>query len=159
MNKKTAQEQLTALQVEIDKLKVIINTPEVKTGRVLSMGDLELNAKYWVVYTAITRTTMDNDSFDKARIETGSAFHDKETAERYLTYLKLEQELRIAQAADSGAGLGGKRYTIALYEDGSLFNEVVHSSYAKISFNRQAARSSFRMTHTDEQLKLLIRGV
>ena len=163
MNKKTAQEQMTALQVEMDKLKAIIDKPEVKAGRVLSLDDLELKAEYWftggVADRGASRTSMDNDVFDKASISTGSAFHDKESAWQYVEYLKLEQELRVAQAADGGVRLTGKRFTTILYDNDVLINEVAHSQYAKISFNSQTARASFRTTHTDEQLILLIRGV
>ena len=158
MNKQTAQEQMTALQVEMDKLKAIINPPEVKTGRVLSLDDLELNAEYWFVCTGVNLTSMRNDSFDKASIENGIAFHDKESAEQYREYLKLKQELRVAQAADGGVRLARKRFTTILY-DNVLINEVTSSQYAKISFNTRKARTDFMNSHTDEQLKLLIRGV
>ena len=161
MNKQTAQEQMTALQAEMDKLKAIIDTPEVKTGRVLNGEDLELKAEYWFVYAEVRRTIMDNDVFDKARIENGMAFHDRGTAEKYLEYLKLEQELRIAQAADGCVRLGGKRFTTILCDNDPLFNfnEVAHSLYAKISFKTEDARDRFFAVHTREQLILLIRGV
>ena len=161
MNKQTAQEQMTVMQIEMDKLKAIINTPEVKTGRVLNGEDLELKAEYWFVYAEVRRTIMDNDVFDKARIENGMAFHDRGTAEKYLEYLKLEQELRIAQAADGCVRLGGKRFTTILCDNDSLFNfnEVAHSLYAKISFKTEDARDRFFAVHTREQLILLIRGV
>jgi hypothetical protein len=39
MNKQTAQEQIAVMQIEMDKLKAIIDKPEVKTGRVMSVCD------------------------------------------------------------------------------------------------------------------------
>ena len=155
MNKQTAQEQMAVMQIEMDKLKAIIDKPEVKTGRVLSVGDLELNAKYWFVYTGVSRTSMDNNVFDRARIETGSAFHDKESAEKYLEYLKLEQELWIAQAADDGAGT----HVILLTTRGVLKTERSPEYIEKISFKTKDARDRFFAVHTREQLILLIRGV
>tara|TARA_R110000764_G_scaffold230443_1_gene321687 strand:+ start:271 stop:972 length:702 start_codon:yes stop_codon:yes gene_type:complete len=159
MNKQTAQEQMAVMQIEMDKLKAVIDKPEVKTGRVLNEVDLELRAEYWFVYAGVNRASMDNDAFDKTRIENGIAFHDKETAALYLEYLKLEQELRRAQAADGVSGLKCMRYTIALHDEDILINQVGSSHYAKISFNTEAARNAFRTAHTDEQLILLIRGV
>jgi hypothetical protein len=155
MNKKTAQEQMKAMQIEMDKLKAIINTPEVKTGRVLSAGDLELNAEYWFVYTGVSRTSMDNNDFDKARIKNGKAFHDKETARKYFEYLKLEQELRIAQAADGGEGT----HAILLTKGDALQTEPSSNYIEKISFKTEEARDRFFAVHTREQLILLIRGV
>jgi hypothetical protein len=155
MNKKTAQEQLSAMQVEMDKLKVIINTLEVKTGRVMRVEDLEMGVNYWSVADRTSTSFYMRDKIDIRRIETGSAFYDKETAEKHLEYLKLEQELRIAQAADGGAGINA----ILLTKSGSLKNDPSTCYHEKISFKTHTARNAFRTAHTDEQLKLLIRGV
>ena len=155
MNKQTAQEQMTVLQAEMDKLKSIIDKPEAKTGRVLSVDDLELNKDYWFVGSSVCRrATMDKYEMDRVRIEMGNAFHDKETAEQYSEYLNLEQELRITQAADGGAG--GELVIV-------IQDNMVVKSYSvyfhKVSFNSTHARKDFRTAHTDEQLTLLIRGV
>ena len=159
MNKKTAQEQLTALQVEMDKLKVIINTPEVKTGRVLSTEGLEIGYEYFHASRNVVRYLFSGDTLDRGLIDMGNAFHDKETAESYLTYLKLEQELRRAQAADGGE-CSTTRYNVILNNrDGELQTSCNATYHEKISFNTQEARDKFRATHTDGQLKLLIRGV
>jgi hypothetical protein len=156
MNKQTAQEQMAVMQVEMDKLKAIINKPEVKTGRVMSGGDLKYMAPYWVTTYNIFSSTFFGDKSDLSRIDAGMAFHDKESAEKYLEYLKLEQELRRAQAADGSAG---GDYAIVFVRDKGV--RVTYSVlYAeKISFNTGLARDKFKNTHTDEQLTLLIRGV
>ena len=155
MNKKTAQEQLSAMQVEMDKLKAIINTPEVKTGRVLSVEDLKMGVNYWSVADRTSTSFYMRDKIDIRRIETGSAFYDKETAEKHLEYLKLEQELRIAQAAD---GKGEGKSVICFRYGGVVCDDHIVSHH-KISFNNRNTRNKFRATHTDEQLTLLIRGV
>jgi hypothetical protein len=137
MNKQTAQEQMAVMQIEMDKLKAIINKPEAKTGRVLCVDDF----------------------YDKTRIEVGLAFHDEQSAERHLEYLKLEQELRRAQIAD-GEAIGYERYNVILNEkEGKLHTPKALVFHEKISFNTVEARDRFRNTHTDEQLTLLIRGV
>ena len=159
MNKQTAQEQMAVMQIEMDKLKAIIDKPEVKTGRVMSADDLERGDLYWCVYGDTQLRTFTECPVDFRRIDAGLVFHDDTSAERHLEYLKLEQELRIAQAADGGARLTGTRFTTKLYDKDILINEVAHSQHAKISFNTQKARTDFRDSHTDEQLILLIRGV
>jgi hypothetical protein len=153
MNKQTAQEQMAVMQIEMDKLKAIIDKPEAKTGRVLGLDCLKRNAEYWYVWNSVERSSMDGDEIDKSRIQAGNAFHDRETAKRHLEYLKLEQELRRAQVADGGAG----KEVIAIYH-----YRVKNSTsflFHKVSFNTQEARDKFRKAHTDEQLTLLIRGV
>jgi hypothetical protein len=160
MNKQTAQEQMAVMQIEMDKLKAIIDKqeakPEVKTGRVISKADLEYGAYYWFLRVEVANTRMDNDTVDKKRIDMGNAFHDKESAEKYLEYLKLEQELRRAQIA--GGGAGGE-YCVLLGKTGKINPGMSCAYYEKISFNTEFARDVFRNTHTDEQLTLLIRGV
>jgi hypothetical protein len=154
MNKQTAQEQMAVMQIEMDKLKAIINKPEVKTGRVLVGGDLNCNDRYYLCIGSVAVLSFSNDSLDRRFIEAGVAFHDKETAEKYLEYLKLEQELRRAQITDGGAG-GDK---VIVIQDNRVVNS--HSVYFhKVAFNTPHARNAFRTAHTDEQLTLLIRGV
>jgi hypothetical protein len=155
MNKKTAQEQLSAMQVEMDKLKAIINTPEVKTGRVMSADDLERGDLYWCVYGDTQLRTFTECAVDFRRIDAGLVFHDDTSAEKYLEYLKLEQELRIAQAAD---GKGEGKSVICFRYGGVVCDDRIVSHH-KISFNNRNTRNKFRATHTDEQLTLLIRGV
>jgi hypothetical protein len=156
MNKQTAQEQIAVMQIEMDKLKAIIDKPEAKTGRVLCMDDLERNARYWYVWNSVKSSRMDYDGTDNSRIDAGMAFHDKETAERHLQYLKLEQELRRAQIADGGVR---GEYCLILLNDGSFHQMDMSHYWEKISFNTHSARKAFRAAHTDEQLTLLIRGV
>jgi hypothetical protein len=154
MNKQTAQEQIAVMQIEMDKLKAIIDKPEAKTGRVLSKDDLDCGAYYWFLRAEVCNTIMDNDMVDKKRIDMGSAFHDKETAERHLEYLKLEQELRRAQAADGGEGK-----SVITIRYGNIINDDHIVNHTKISFKTCTARDRFRNTHTEDQLTLLIRGV
>jgi hypothetical protein len=159
MNKQTAQEQMAVMQIEMDKLKAIIDKPEAKTGRVLCMDDLERNARYWYVWNSVKSSRMDYDGTDNSRIDAGNAFHDEQSAERHLEYLKLEQELRRAQIAD-GEATGDERYDVILNcKDGKLHSPKALVFHEKISFNTVEARDRFRSTHTDEQLTLLIRGV
>jgi hypothetical protein len=159
MNKQTAQEQIAVMQIEMDKLKAIINKPEAKTGRVMSGGDLKYGAQYFYTIGSVNTNTFRNDSIDRGIITVGAAFHDKETAGKYLEYLKLEQELRRAQIAD-GEATGYERYNVILNcKDGKLHSPKALVFHEKISFNTQEARDAFKKAHTDEQLTLLIRGV
>jgi hypothetical protein len=159
MNKQTAQEQMAVMQIEMDKLKAIIDKPEAKTGRVLSTMDLKMGINYWYVSAYTNTSIYMQDKIDISQIRTGAAFHDEETAEKYLEYLKLEQELRRAQAADGGEWMGGKYNVILNNRNGKL--QTSHSTvyHEKVAFNTQKARNAFRAAHTDEQLTLLIRGV
>jgi hypothetical protein len=159
MNKQTAQEQMAVMQIEMDKLKAIIDKPEAKpeakTGRVMSAADLKQMAHYWVATYNIFSSTFFGDKSDLTRIDVGMAFHDKESAETYLEYLKLEQELRRAQAADGGVG----EYKIVLEGVGHITSTNKSVYVHRLSFNTELARDKFKNTHTDEQLTLLIRGV
>jgi hypothetical protein len=161
MNKQTAQEQMAVMQIEMDKLKAIIDKPEVKTGvktgRVMSADDLKRGVIYFIAFDSvggIDSSYFGDDGIDAVRIDAGMAFHDEETAERHLEYLKLEQALRRAQIADGGAG----KYKIVFDSSGVLMNSST-DFFHKISFNTHSARKAFRTAHTDEQLTLLIRGV
>jgi hypothetical protein len=158
MNKQTAQEQIAVMQIEMDKLKAIIDKqeakPEAKTGRVMGLDDIEDGDTYWLLRADIISTRMDSDTVDKARIDMGNAFHDRETAEKYLEYLKLEQELRRAQIADGGAG---DDLVIVIQDNRVVISHSVY--FHKVSFRTVEARNNFRTAHTDEQLTLLIRGV
>jgi hypothetical protein len=158
MNKQTAQEQMAVMQIEMDKLKAIIDKPEAKTGRVMRVCDVERNSVYYSVsHTLLTSvSSFGGHAVDTLRVDTGTAFHDKETAEKYLEYLKLEQELRRAQIADGGTG---GEYCVLLGKTGKINPGMSCAYYEKISFNTEFARDVFRNTHTDEQLTLLIRGV
>jgi hypothetical protein len=153
MNKQTAQEQMAVMQIEMDKLKAIINKPEAKTGRVMLTGELSHNDKYYI-FTGVGDVSFSHDKLDRKFIEAGIAFHDKESAARHLEYLKLEQELRRAQIADGGAG----EYKIVFDSSGVLMNSGT-DFFHKICFKTDAARRAFKKAHTDEQLTLLIRGV
>jgi hypothetical protein len=155
MNKQTAQEQMAVMQIEMDKLKAIIDKPEVKTGRVMSVEDLKVGVAYFFTARTICSNLFAGDEVDAERVEAGMAFHDEETAKRHLEYLKLEQELRRAQAADGGGGIN----SILLTKRGSLHNETSDVYHEKISFKTREARDAFRNTYTKEQLTLLIRGV
>jgi hypothetical protein len=154
MNKQTAQEQMAVMQIEMDKLKAIINKPEVKTGRVLAVGELWHNDRYYVCTGNVSLLSFSNDLLDSRFIEAGIAFHDEETAKRHLEYLKLEQELRRAQIADGG---GGEK-VIAAHSDNAIISldSIYHH---KVSFTTDAARDAFIAAHTIKQIILLIRGV
>jgi hypothetical protein len=124
----------------------------------MSADDLKRGVIYFIAFDSvggIDSSSFGDDGIDAVRIDAGMAFHDKETAERHLEYLKLEQELRRAQIADGGAGIN----TILLRRNNSIGNELASIYHEKISFNTREARDTFRSTHTDEQLILLIRGV
>jgi hypothetical protein len=161
MNKQTAQEQMAVMQIEMDKLKAIIDKPEAKTGRVMKQADLERNTLYYTALRTLISPVCASDehTINSRRIVTGTVFHDKETADKYFEYLKLEQELRRAQAADGEEWMGGKYNVILNNRNGKL--QTSHSTvyHEKVAFNTQKARDAFRTAHTDEQLTLLIRGV
>jgi hypothetical protein len=163
MNKQTAQEQIAVMQIEMDKLKAIIDKqeakPEAKTGRVMGLDDIEDGATYWLLRADIISTRMDSDTVDKARIDMGNAFHDRETAEKYLEYLKLEQELRRAQIADGGEGVEEKYNVILNNRNGKLTTSHGDVYHEKVAFNTQKARDAFKKAHSNEQIILLIRGV
>jgi hypothetical protein len=154
MNKQTAQEQIAVMQIEMDKLKAIIDKPEVKAGRVMSVEDLKYGAQYFYTIGSVNTNTFRNDSIDRGIITVGAAFHDKETAGKYLEYLKLEQELRRAQIADGGTG----EKVIAAHSDNAIISldSIYHH---KVSFTTSAARDAFIAAHTIKQIILLIRGV
>ena len=156
MNKQTAQEQMAVMQIEMDKLKAIIDKPEVKTGRVMSADDLERGDLYWCVYGDTQLRTFTECPVDFRRIDAGLVFHDDTSAERHLEYLKLEQELRIAQQADGG--VGDYAIIIASGVSGEL-GQIVSPLYEKVAFRTTTARNRFFALHTSEQLTLLIRGV
>jgi hypothetical protein len=154
MNKQTAQEQIAVMQIEMDKLKAIIDRPEVKTGRVMSVEDLEVGYEYFHASRNTVRYVFSGDMMDRGLIDVGNAFHDRETAEKYLEYLKLEQELRRAQAADGGVG----KYKIVFDNSGVLMNSGT-DFFHKICFKTDVARIAFKKAHSNEQIILLIRGV
>jgi hypothetical protein len=154
MNKQTAQEQMAVMQIEMDKLKAIIDKPEAKTGRVMNVSDLQLDTCFWSAWDKPRGITFRGDNTDKRLVEAGIAFHDKETAEKHLKYLKLEQELRRAQIADGGAG----EKVIAAHSDNAIVSlESIY--HHKVSFTTDAARDAFIAAHTIKQIILLIRGV
>jgi hypothetical protein len=155
MDKQEAKEQMAVMQIEMDKLKAIINKPEAKTGRVMSGGDVKCGVHYWCVYGDSRMRTFTSDMVDIRRIDAGLAFLDEETAESHLEYLKLEQVLRRAQIADGGEGA----YTLVLSNSGLIHKKTYLMNYHKIGFKSCTARDEFRTAHTDEQLTLLIRGV
>jgi hypothetical protein len=162
MNKQTAQEQMAVMQIEMDKLKAIIDRPEAKpeakTGRVMSADDLKRGVIYFIAFDSvggIDSSYFGDDGIDAVRIDAGMAFHDKETAERHLEYLKLEQELRRAKITDGGEGA----YILVLSNSGLIHKQSDLINYHKICFKSCNARDAFRTAHTVEQLTLLIRGV
>ena len=160
MNKKTAQEQLTAMQVEMDKLKAIIDTPEVKAGRVMDVNDLD--NFFYVTNERCQPTRIGVMHYDAKKllnlVSMGVIFHDEKACSDYIEYLKLEQELRIAQAARSADGKG-VTFNIILDCRGNIITHSYTNYHHKVFFYTQKARDRFRNKHTDEQLTLLIRGV
>jgi hypothetical protein len=154
MNKQTAQEQMAVMQIEMDKLKAIIDRPEAKTGRVMSVEDLKVGVAYFFTARNICSNLFVGDEVDAERVDVGNAFHDKETAKKHIEYLKLEQELRRAQVADGG---GGEK-VIAAHSDNAIISldSIYHH---KVSFTTDAARDAFIAAHTIKQITLLIRGV
>ncbi len=84
MNKQTAQEQMAVMQIEMDKLKAIINKPEAKTGRVMKQADLERNTLYYTALRTLISPVCASDehTINSRRIVTGTVFHDKETADK-----------------------------------------------------------------------------
>jgi hypothetical protein len=157
MKKETAQEQMKILQAEMDKMQAIIDKPTVKAGRVMHVDDL---GDFYYQISNICKPQRVGVMHQTANllieyVSMSLIFHDEQSCNDYIEYLKLEQKLRIAQVADGGAGTN----TTILTKSGRLHNEPRSCYHEKISFNTHSARNAFRTAHTDEQLKLLIRGV
>jgi hypothetical protein len=159
--KEQAQKQYTIVQAELARLKDIIDTPEPvvpKVGRVLNSEDLDSGNPYFIVLSKVYRAIFNGGDFDVHRINVGIAFHDLASANKQTEYLKLEQELRRAQAAqvDLPYPDDTKFY---LYSGIKDLNTGQGTVCHKIRFNTREARDTFKAGYTDEQLLLLIKGV
>lgn len=95
-------EQLIDCGNQILECKAIIDAPEPKTGRVMSVDDLEVGSRYYTV-TGIKRMGVSycEEDRDFNCIAWGLAFHDKSSCEQYIEQLKREQELRVKHNKDN----------------------------------------------------------
>lgn len=85
-------------QDRVDELQVIIDAPEPKTGRVMSVDDLTDGMTLWK-YTAVRGADVLVFYFgckeSIALIQIGILFYDANTCEKYIEQLKSEQKMRI----------------------------------------------------------------
>ena len=166
MNKKAAQEQLAAMQIEMNKLQEIIDAPEIKTGRVLSADELTHGIGYYHIVRSQSpsKAIFTGHDADLQRINQGVAFHDEKSASQHLKYLELEQLLRIAQREDGGSydSDNGNSYSFLLknsrletQQQLRLFGPFM----SKVSFKTEIGRDSFLEKVGFDGIELLIRGV
>lgn len=85
-------------KTHLEILQKIIDAPEPKTGRVMSVDDLVEGCEYFVFSLA----RVDYYTFTPAKrtwaegfILCGVAFHDKSSCEQYMEQLKFEQSVRV----------------------------------------------------------------
>jgi len=139
-------------------LQEIIDAPEPKTGRVMSVDDLG-KVFYQVCTSGVISTKHINATDDlPLRVSLGQAFHDRASCEKYIEYLKLEQELRVAQISDGFIKWNTGSSCISICNDEIILVNTLYY-FQKIAFRGIAARNKFANEHTEEQLKLLIVGV
>jgi hypothetical protein len=145
----------TELETELSHVQSIIGIP--RQGMVMSADDIKLNERYWFVASGrIIRSTFSNDYIDTNRINLGSAFYDIHSAAECIEYRIIQHKLRMAQHKDGGCG----RYAIVISTRGGIIG-VYHGgdvNYSKVSFNTEKARDTFKHSHSDSELKLLIQG-
>jgi hypothetical protein len=81
---------------ELSELQKIIDAPEPKTGRVMSVDDLLLGVECFA--TSLNGQALsiwfNSGEVHKVAISMGLLFHDKASCEQYIVQLKREQELR-----------------------------------------------------------------
>jgi hypothetical protein len=163
--KEQAQSQYLVVQAEMERLKAIIDTPEPVVpklvGRVLHHSDLSIDQRYYLcvasgvsVICSYSRSKIDN-----SRILSGLAFYDEDTATKYVEYLKLEHELRMAQALEATPRYpDGLTHYLYLRNPDEL-NTNSGYIHHKVHFNTSQALQQFQRKYTRQQLILLIRGV
>ena len=146
----------TELETELSHVQSIIGIP--RQGMVMSADDIKLNERYWFVASGrIIRSTFSNDYIDTNRINLGSAFYDIHSAAECIEYRIIQHKLRMAQHKDGGYG----PYAIIVSANSGRIMGVYHggaNSYCKVSFNTEKARDTFKYSHSDSELKLLIQG-
>jgi hypothetical protein len=162
--KEQAQAQYLVVQAEMERLKAIIDTPEPvvpKVGRVLHPDDLSSDQRYYLCAASGVSVicSYSGSRIDNNRILAGLAFYDEATTAKYSEYLKLEHELRMAQALeDTSPHPDGKTYYLYLRRDDDLGTNS-GCIYNKVHFNTQESLHQFKSKYTRQQLILLIRGV
>jgi hypothetical protein len=159
----THLDDISKLEADIKAYQAVLDAPEPRFGRVMSVYGLYVGIKCFSPSCtgAVSRVKCDGDSWDCAAIEMGYLFYDKDSCDQYMEYLILEQELRSAQIADGGVPLikGNTRYGITIDSQGLVKYVDVLGRFNKVTFNSLTARANFFLSHSSEQLKLLIRGV
>ena len=149
-----------AAALELISIQSIIDaTPEPKIGRIMSVDEVPHEGYIFesghTLSRSLSRYTRDTL---QRWISVGVIFHDAETCDKYGEYLKLEQELRLAQIEDGGDEEGFEEYVCVCNKFGDII--TLTSGYVeKVAFRTASARLAFFDEHTDAQIKLLIEGV
>ena len=148
-------QQLIDCGNQILECKTIIDAPEPKTGRVMSVDDLG-GSFYRIMLNRPQKSSTECAQFGVIEnwVDIGIIFHDAKSCEQYIEYLKLEQELRVAQIADGGTGI----YAVVIDSKGDLEAKVDYW-FSKVSFKTRSGRDIFTVDKINDQLELLIRGV
>ena len=163
MNKQQASERLKQLESEVAKLKAIIEAPEGKAA--IAVSELSDGDEYFVctLHGEAAGYEWCDQSFDKRMLSQGKVHLTRESAELEYKYNKLNQELRVAMAADWGdveVDWEDKRHGkwCIVYEN--MTNCARYRNYfQKIHFRTEDARDKFYEEHTEEELELLIKGL
>jgi len=152
----THLDDISKLEVDIKAYQAVLDAPEPKIGRVMSVYDLYVGIKCFSPSCtgAVSRVKCDGDSWDCAAIKMGYLFYDKDSCDQYMEYLILEQELRSAQIADGGKGI----YAIVINSSAKIDVRVDYWAN-RVCFKTKEGRDNFFNTHRTSQLELLVRGV
>ena len=174
INKTQAKEQLAALEVEVAKLRAIIDAPKPRTGMIPDIDDIEVGTEYWVVSddrvhgSEITGSAGNYHKVDVNRIAQGSAFYDKESANLELRRRKLhvlaKQAERDAWLASGdelrlGDGSQGKYSADWDYEDSGIYHD--YWNYVQTShynFPTKESCKAFFNSLSLEDAKILLTG-
>lgn len=164
MNKQQASEQLKQLESEVAKLKAIIEAPEGKAA--IAVSELTGGDDYFTCtqHGEAAGYEWCGQSFDKQLLSQGKVHLTKESAELEYKCNKLNQELRVAMAADWGdvevdwGDLNQDKWCIEWCKRKSSHCRSL-TCFQKIHFRTKYARDKFYEEHTKEELELLIKGL
>lgn len=164
MNKQQASEQLKQLESEVAKLKAIIEAPEPKPA--IAVSELSYGDNYFLCrpYGEVTDFNWGGEPFDKRMLSQGKIHLTRESAELEIKYNKLNQELRVAMAADWGDvevdwGDNDQDKWIIEWYGNKTQCCFSYKDFQKIHFRTKEARDKFYKEHTEEELELLIKGL
>ena len=160
MNKQLTQEKIDSIRHKAqvrwdtahlkanDMQRELDNLVEPRAGRVMSVNEL---VEGQTVYRLNMLTGPEGFAYVKCKIAMaailhGRLFHDADTCNKFGEYLKLEQELRLAQIADGGVPECGG-YCIIIRDNGrdiGVYCLESGFSHEKVQFNSGRARNYFK---------------